>query len=233
MTNNNVNDTVALLQRLTPWFANLPTHLTQAIAAICRHHTMEGGETIAEEGKAVENIYIVLGGSIKIYALSENGSELVISLQSRGSIFGLISVLDGLGAPHWASARGRTSCLVIPKDNFTKLISENSDIYPHLVELLCNRYRTMTHRFELMSFTSVRDQLKDRILSIFRSENTHPNTSEGVELSIGQSELASMISASRQKVNKELKLLESEGAINLRYKKIIIRDLKKLNQQKI
>lgn len=219
---------MTLLKRLTPWFANLPTHLVQAIAAICRYQILEDGDVIAEEGKPLDNIYFVLGGSIRIYAISESGAELVISVQRRGSIFGVISILDGLGAPHWASARGRTSCLTITRDSFNKLISENNDIYPYLVVFLCNRYRIMTHRFEVMSLSSVSTQLKDMLQSIYHNETALTATPEGVELSIGQGELAAMISASRQKVNKELKRLESEGAVELRYKKIIIKDINKL-----
>ncbi|MBI4509360.1 MAG: cyclic nucleotide-binding domain-containing protein [Deltaproteobacteria bacterium] len=93
---------------------------------------------VVQEGSPSEGLFMVLSGQLEVVRLQE-GQEALLGSLCTGDVFGEMSLLQSTPAMATVRARGRSWILVLPREDFFRLIEEHPDVRAYLAELASER----------------------------------------------------------------------------------------------
>lgn len=175
-------------------------------------------------------LYRLLEGGVKLCHYAIDGRENVVGAFRPGDCFGEVGLIDGLPRGSHAVATESSRVLVLSKRNFDLLYAKYPEFSRQLNLMLCRRLRlTMTLNEDAFGL-KIRERLARVIHRLAYSHGTRDARGE-TSIPVSHEDLSKMLGASRQSISTELKSLEREGSIELRYGKIHIRDLNALSDK--
>ncbi len=203
--------TTGVLLAQVPLFAQLAAHDLDSLAAALRPHQYRAGEVVFHEGDAGTALYIIEEGEVKIVLGSPGGKEAVLSLLGRGDFFGELALLDGLPRSADAVAAAATRLQILNREDFLRLVAVHPGFAAGLLAALSRRLRRTDQLVHDAAFSDVRTRLIRVLLELAQSKGK-PGT-EGVVITsrLTQSDLADMVGATRESVNKWLRYYTQRG----------------------
>lgn len=225
--------TVATQQALaaSEWFSDLTPAVVEKLAALARRRKLADGGLLFVKGDAADGLYGVVSGRIRVVATAADGKELLVNLYEPGGWFGEISMFDGLPRTHDAFAVGATELLLIPREKFLALLTQQPELYPHFLQMLCKKLRRSFSWIEYVAFMPLPTRLAARLLELAQAYGKPVTDGVLIDLHLPQEDLGRMLNASRQSVSKELNQLEARGLIRIEYGRVLIRDKAALKAQ--
>jgi CRP-like cAMP-binding protein len=204
----------------TDLFADADSAALSVVLSSSRRLEMVRGDVLFNEGDAPDSLHVVLSGRIAIVKSAESDSrESVVALMDAGDLFGELGLLDE--GPRSATARALepTVVLEVPYDAVRTLFDDEPRLVWNAARMLANRLRVMDEVLADSVFLDVTGRTAKRIIEMSegRDEFTLPVTQE---------ELAGMVGASRERVNKAIASFVRLGWIDQheRHYRIIQRD---------
>jgi len=204
----------------TDLFADADSAALGVVLSSSRRLEMVRGDVLFNEGDAPGSLHVVLSGRIAIVMSAESDSrESVVALMDAGDLFGELGLLDE--GPRSATARALepTVVLEVPYDAVRTLFDDEPRLVWNAARMLANRLRVMDEVLADSVFLDVTGRTAKRIIEMSegRDEFTLPVTQE---------ELAGMVGASRERVNKAIASFVRLGWIDQheRHYRIIQRD---------
>jgi CRP-like cAMP-binding protein len=178
-------------------FGSLPADAVERIAAAAQARTLRRGDVLFREGEEGNELFIVDSGRIAIANKSFDGRESVVALMEAGDIFGEMSLFDGQGRSAEARALEASKVNVVPFEPLRTLFHEQPDLLWTVVSLLARRIRNMDVALADSVFLDVTGRTAKRLLEL-------AGDSDEFQLPITQEELAGLVGASRERVNKAI-----------------------------
>lgn len=219
-----------VIPHMHAFVSELPTEAQEVFMQLSTARRVARGEAVYRQGDAPNEIYKIIEGCIKLCNYSLEGKEVIAGELREGDCFGEMGVLDGLPRVSCAIATQDTVIRVLSRERFEELVAAHPEVMRRLATMLCRRVRYLYALNEEASELTLHQRVARTVLRMAYSRSSDPSGRE-VYIAISQEELGQMLGASRQSVNKELKSLQSEGSIELRYGRIYIRDFDKLKAQ--
>jgi len=212
------------LLRNTELFSELGDEALRSIAEASTVRSLRRGDVIFEEGSEPEHLYVVESGRIAIASKSIDGRESVFALMERGALFGEMGLLDGLGRSAEARALEPSEIIEIPYGPVKAAFDQDPQLLWGVVALLAGRLRSMDAALADSVFLDVTGRTAKRILDLAgdRDEFTLPVTQE---------ELAGMVGASRERVNKAIASFVRLGWLDQADRRYIIKDREQLTRR--
>ncbi len=207
------------------WFRELPDDLARALVGAATLRSFGPGDVIHCEGDVSDALYAVVSGAVKVSSLAADGRECVFRYLTPGNWFGEIGMLDGLPRTHDAVAAQPARVLLLPPEALADLLARHPVLYKFLALLLCRVVRTAFTMLNDTTLLSVSARLAKRLLSFAEGQD-----GAGIAVRLTQDELATLVNATRQTVNKRLADWQKRGWIELGYGCILIRDAEALRQ---
>ena len=198
-----------------------------AVSEICADAEIkfyEDGERPCSAGDLVDSVWIITEGCFLLARAWQNGRRFIYSFSRPGQTAGMLAVFDGLPAPFDVVARGRAAAIVIPGGTLRSIAARHPQVALALIELLCRRTRMDFEAIELHAMNSVRCRIAKTILWIARGQSPIDTDEIVVDSKISQEDLADVVCAARQSVNRELRRLMREGILKQRYRTLVITD---------
>jgi CRP-like cAMP-binding protein len=219
----------ALLKRV-PLFAELAPEELQILAQCAVPRRYGRGEQVFGEGDPCEGLYVIESGSVRIFKISPGGREQVLALERAGNSVAEVPVFDGGKYPASAAAAEDSSLLLIRRADFQQLCLKHPEVALKVLRVVGQRLRRLVAIVEELSFTTVRHRLVALLLRL--AKQSGGTTSRGVELTLTGShqELAAHIGTVRELVSRNLSRLQAEGLLEVEGKKVLIRNLKALEE---
>jgi CRP/FNR family transcriptional regulator, cyclic AMP receptor protein len=210
------------------FFGRLSDRDLDAVLSHARTEHYAAGRLIFSKGSVGRSMMAVLRGSIKISAPSPAGREIVLAIMAPGEVFGEIALLDG--GERTADATALTDCdlLVFDHRDFLPFLERRADLCLLLLRVLCRRLRQTNEYVEGALF----ERLDHRLArALVRLVSTRDETSPPVRsVRISQNELASMVGATRERVNKQLHVWQRDGLLDVRKREIVVADVAALER---
>lgn len=212
----------ALLLRMSanPWFGALRLADRQVLLGAAELLRLRPGEMLFRQGDAPGGFYGLLSGTLKISSLREDGREAIFVVLEAGNWMGEISLMDHQPRTHDATALGPVEVLVVPQAVFTTLMDE-APFARAVAAMLAARVRSLYGLVEDAALRSTRARVARRLLLLARGDVTMAADARPV-VPVSQEALAMMLGITRQTLSKELKALAALGAVELRYRRIVI-----------
>lgn len=177
---------------------------------------------IINEGELGDTLYVLLQGSVKVFATDPDGREIIYGAIGAGDYFGEMS-LDG--GPRSASVMTIEPCVcaVVARAALREHLAEEPEFALNLVGQVIRRARAATESARNMALMDV----YGRVVATLESFEGEGSEAAPVELrQITHQAIASRVGASREMVSRLLKDLEKGGYIRMGVKHITL--LKKL-----
>jgi CRP/FNR family cyclic AMP-dependent transcriptional regulator len=191
------------------------------VAGRLRTVTFKTGQTIFARGDAGKEIFIVAEGRVRLAVLSPEGRALAFKLAGPGDMFGEVAVLDGGPRSADAVALTRVVALTLSQTRVEQLLASNTRISRAAISYLCSRLRQTSEQAEAIALHSIEARIARYLLARLKVRDAANETAKiNIDLGLTQGELASLIGASRQKVNAALAALEAVGALKRTGKQI-------------
>lgn len=136
---------VTELLRSMDIFEELPLEDIERIAALLTEEKLPDAARLFDQGDAGDAMYIVTGGSIKLFTVDDAGTERVLTHFGDGDFFGEMALLTG--APRSASAEAAedSRALVLRKDDFDQFVASNPVVMREMLKVVTKR-QTATNR---------------------------------------------------------------------------------------
>lgn len=206
-------------------FAGLDRDALRGIARTLRVRRFRRGEVLFHEGDPGDALFIVASGAVKVVVPSEEGGEAILATLRRGEFLGELALLDGAPRSASAIALEATEALALPRDQFRALADTEPAIRDALLAALATELRRLTAHVAELHFLDLTGRLAARLARLAEEHGERrPDGSIRLDAPLTQGDLAAMIGATRQSVNKLLGEFEQEGLLRLERDVIVVPD---------
>ncbi len=177
--------------------------------------TASQGQAVFEQDAPGEAAYLVVEGKVKIIQRTDSGPSNVLALLGPGHVFGELSLFDG-GARS-ASAYAVTSVTLreLDRDRLDELLHAHSDVAIWLIQQLAHRLRRATDSAAELVFSDVPARLAQILLDLADQFGRQDGGVVLVDHGLTQLELAQLVGAARESVNKALSAFATRGWIRV------------------
>jgi len=209
---------VGTLLSQTALFHDLPPAALRAVVGECVRRTFLKGTVLFHKGETDRTLYLIASGRVRIYLPGESGREVTLTICGPGEAIGELAMLDGL--PRSASSQALDDVLAysLHHEAFTRILNA-SPLAGAVIRVLAARLRHASGNVESLALFDVHGRLAQRLLEL-ADRYGH---GEEIDLDLSQTDLASLVGASRESVNKALASFRKQGLIELKRQRIFIR----------
>ena len=191
-------DHAALLAR-AELFSAFDDDAVARIGEAARDMSLQRNDVVFGEAEPADALYVVESGRIAILKRSIDGRESVVALMEEGDLFGEMGLFDPDNFGRSAEARAlETSTLVsVPYPAVRAALQERPEVLWSVVALLARRLRVTDAALADTMFLDVTGRTAKRLLELAGDQDEFV-------LPVTQEELAGMVGASRERVNKAI-----------------------------
>jgi len=172
------------------------------------------GQILFHMGDEGGNLYIIERGRVKITIPSADGEEVILALLGQGEIMGEISLIDGKPRSATVQAMKNTDVLCLFREDFLEVLRESFDVVLRVLEILTERLRQTDVQLAESHFLDITSRLAKKILDLSRTFGVKEEEGIRIAVRVTQKDLASMVGATRESVNKQLKVLRELGLLS-------------------
>ena len=190
--------------------------------------TFPRGTTIFDEGEPGDRLYIIISGKVKLARHSVDGRENLLTVMGPSDMFGELSIFDP--GPRTSSAICVTEVTAATMDSgmLQQWITEHPEIPQQLLRVLARRLRRTNNSLADLIFTDVPGRVAKALLQLANRFGTQEGGALRVHHDLTQEEIAQLVGASRETVNKALAEFAHRGWIRLEGKSVLISDTERL-----
>jgi CRP/FNR family cyclic AMP-dependent transcriptional regulator len=200
-------------------FGALDDGARQELAGHARRQNFDIGEPIFHVGAPGQSMMVILNGTVRVSLPGPRGKVIILADLNAGELLGEVALLDGKERSADAVALTKCDMLVLERRDAMFLLEKRPDLCLRLLELMCARLRLSDER---MSDLAVLD-LPVRLAKVLLDRTGQPGRADAKsKLSMSQAELATMINATRENVNRCLRNWQRQGIVDLDKRWIII-----------
>jgi len=134
------------LLRTAPVFRQLAPADRERVAAVGHVTTYERGATIFSEGDPSDDFFVVTSGRVKVFKMTPQGKDVILEIFGAGDPLGAVAVYEGRPFPASALALEPTTCVVIPRHEFFRLLEQHPSLVRGLLLGLTTRLVELTTR---------------------------------------------------------------------------------------
>jgi CRP-like cAMP-binding protein len=194
--------------RTVPLFADVPEDDLDVLAAGLRRRRYGRGQVIFVEGDPGTNLCIVEQGSVRMSVSSEDGRELVLRMLRPPDFFGELALLDGEPRSTDAIANEPSQLLLLERSDFVRFVESRPRVALALLAVLSRKIRLTSRQAQDVAFLDVPARVARTLLEL-----SHPRQEGQLSCDLTQTDLARIVGATRESVNKWLGYFERQGLV--------------------
>ncbi len=233
MEKNDLDKRASFLRGVVP-FQLLSTGELEQLSASFRSRTYKNRDFIIQQDDNSTDLFVIKSGKVRVLTLNPSGDESCLRVFSSGDIFGEVSACDGSPRSASAQALGQCTILVMTRHHFMTYLETMPKLAMSFIQFLLEKLRWTT----LYSHTIAQYDTAGRLLhmlihykEIMGKEIVRGRTYE-VDLGLNQADLASMVGARREWVNRLLQKWRKAGMLTYSRGKITILDLPEVEAER-
>jgi CRP/FNR family transcriptional regulator len=197
-----------------PYFKPLDDEALARLTRTIVERGYEKDKVVFLEGEPCQGLYIVREGSVKIFKLSAEGREQILSYVRPGDSFNEVAVFDGGPNPANVTAAEATILWIVPRSEIVDLIKKNPQVALAIIQNLGARLRHLVGLVEDLSLRQVTARLAKLLLEMATAG----------EHALTQQEMAARLGTVREMIGRSLRQLESRGLVKTERGRIVILD---------
>jgi CRP-like cAMP-binding protein len=217
--------------RQAPLFAALDEEAATALLASMTRTQLGRSEVLFHEGDPGDRVYVITEGKVKLGRTSGDGRENLLAVLGPGEMFGELSLFDPGPRNATATAVSEAVLVGLGSDDLGSWLAGRPDVAQQLLRALARRLRRTNETLADLVFSDVPGRVAKALLDL--SERFGRPTEDGLRVAhdLTQEELAQLVGASRETVNKALADFASRGWLRLEARAVILIDIDRLRKR--
>ena len=195
-------------------FSALSQQSLSALSTMAGRKSWAAGTTIFLRGDQGDYLLALTAGRVRLSLASPTGRELVLRHVGPGEIIGELALIDGEPRSADAVAVEQTTAIVVPRARFQAAADTDPALAMSVARYLASLLRNTNYQMESIALYDLRLRLiRFILLTINQVYGDSPGLAPVLRLGLNQTDLSSVLGASRPKVNMALQALIAEGAL--------------------
>ncbi len=186
-------------------------------------------EIIHREGFTPTGLFIIKKGKVKIYKISDSSKEVIIHISGEGEMLGYSALMRKSEYHFWAEAIEKTELSFLPKKYFFELIETHPIFSAELMSIFARQFDAVMDKMVDILSDQVRKRTVKTLLWL-KDEHGFDEDNKTIKIALSRNDLAHLVATNTETLVRALTELRKEKAIDFKRKKIVILDLKKLNE---
>jgi CRP-like cAMP-binding protein len=217
--------------RRAPLFTALDEAAALSLRASMDTVKIAKGSILFKEGDDGEHLYVIIDGKLKLGTSSGDGRENLLSILGPGEMFGELSLFDPGPRTSTATAVTDAKLLSLSHEKVIPWLKQNPEVSLQLLTRLSQRLRRTNEAVGDLVFSDVPGRVAKALIDL--GDRFGKTTPEGllVNHDLTQEELAQLVGASRETVNKALADFAGRGWLKLDGRSVLITDLERLGKR--
>jgi CRP-like cAMP-binding protein len=205
-------------------FLSLGADSVATLVSASKRVRFNRNQMVFAEGEEAHELYVVRSGKVAIAKQSPDHRESLIALMDPGDLFGEMALFDHEPRSAGARALESSELLSVPYPPILALAEARPELLWDVVSMLARRLRSTDAALADSVFLDVTGRTAKRLLEL-------AGDADEFQLPITQEELAGMVGASRERVNKAIAAFVKLRWIELSDRRYRITDRKQLTQR--
>ena len=217
--------------RKAPLFTALDDAASASLLANMVSVKISKGTILFAEGDGGDQLYVIAEGKLKLGTSSGDGRENLLSILGPGEMFGELSLFDPGPRTSTATAVTDAKLLSLGQEKLLPWLIENPKVSLQLLAGLAQRLRRTNEAVGDLVFSDVPGRVAKALIDL--GERFGKKTDEGlfVHHDLTQEELAQLVGASRETVNKALADFAGRNWLKLEGRAVLITDFERLSKR--
>ncbi|NUP74622.1 MAG: Crp/Fnr family transcriptional regulator [Sinomonas sp.] len=217
--------------RRAPLFATLDDEAFRLLTDELMEVDLSRGASVFREGDQGDQMYFIVSGKIKLGRTSPDGRESLLAILGPGELFGEMALFDPAPRTATATAVSETRLAGLKHDALMALLRARPEVSAQLLQALARRLRRTNDSLSDLVFSDVPGRVAKALLDL--ADRFGRPATDGVLVAheLTQEELAQLVGASRETVNKALAEFVQRGWIRLEARAVVILDMPRLRQR--
>ena len=211
-----------------PLFSGLDDEAADALRASLIECRLRRSEVLFREGDEGHQLYVVTDGKVKMGRTSADGRENLLAVLGPGQMFGELSLFDP--GPRQSTVTAVTDCVMqsLTHDELLKWLTGRPEVAQGLLAQLAHRLRRANDVVADLVFSDVPGRVAKALLDLAARFGRPADDGIHVHHDLTQEELAQLVGASRETVNKALADFGSRGWLRLEPRSVVLLDVERL-----
>ena len=214
-----------------PLFAALDPEAATALRASLKETVVGKGEALFNEGEPGVRMYVILEGKVKLGQTSTDGRESLLGVLGPGEMFGELSLFDPGMRTSTATALTDAVVLGMGHEQLRPWLAGRPEVAAALLQALARRLRRTNEAMADLVFSDVPGRVAKALMDLGEKFGTITPDGLMVTHDMTQEELAQLVGASRETVNKALADFAQRGWIRLETRQVLILDVERLGRR--
>jgi CRP-like cAMP-binding protein len=214
--------TVEDVLRRSPLFAALDEEASNSLLKSMTEIALSRGDALFHEGDPGDALYVVVEGKIKLGRSSGDGRENLTAVLGPGDMFGELSLFDPGPRTSTATALTSTRLLALGHTELQPWLSTRPEVARALLRAMARRLRRTNETLADLVFSDVPGRVAKALLQLAQRFGSQEAGLLRVTHDLTQEEIAQLVGASRETVNKALADFAARGWLRLEGKSVLI-----------
>ncbi len=217
--------------RKAPLFTALDDASAASLRSSMESVKLHKGAILFSEGDEGDHVYVIVEGKLKLGTSSGDGRENLLSVLGPGEMFGELSLFDPGPRTSTATAVTDVRLLSLGHDQVIPWVTKHPQVALELLGRLAQRLRRTNEVVGDLVFSDVPGRVAKALIDL--GERFGQETDEGLYVNhdLTQEELAQLVGASRETVNKALADFAGRNWIRLDGRAVLVLDLERLSKR--
>jgi CRP/FNR family transcriptional regulator len=217
--------------RRAPLFQGVDDDAAAPLLAMVTEVTLKRGEVLFAQGDPPSQLFVVDSGKIKLGRTAPDGRENLLSVLGPGEMFGELSWFDPGPRTSSAVAVAPTRLASLDYDDLYAWMAGRPQVAQELLRALTRRLRRTNSALADLVFTDVPGRVAGTLLDLAQRFGRPADTGLRVAHDLTQEELAQLVGASRETVNKALADFAARGWLRLEARAVVLLDVERLRRR--
>ena len=217
--------------RKAPLFGGLDEQAAETLIGSMNAQRLERGDVLFHEGDQGDRLYVIGEGKIKLGRTSSDGRENLLAILGPGEMFGELSLFDPGPRTATATAVAETQLLSMGNEQLKEFLHQRPGVAATLLAALARRLRRTNDVLADLVFTDVPGRVAKALLDLAARFGRPVEDGILVAHDLTQEELAQLVGASRETVNKALADFASRGWLRLEARAVLLIEIDRLRRR--
>ena len=220
-----------LIIRKAPLFSALDDEAAHELRQSMVALKLSKGQVLFKEGQDGDRLYVVVHGKIKLGTTSTDGRENLLSILGPGEMFGELSLFDPEPRTSTATAVTDARLVSLAHEAVIGLVTTNPQTSLELLRRLAQRLRKSNEILADLVFADVPGRVAKAIMDLGERFGVMKEDGLHVNHDLTQEELAQLVGASRETVNKALADFAARGWVKLEPRAVLVTDVERVTKR--
>jgi CRP/FNR family transcriptional regulator, cyclic AMP receptor protein len=186
---------------------------------------LEQDDVLYTPKEGTERLFVLKEGRVQCYEIGDDGDEITLSVIEDGNVFGEMALTGQSLKGLYVRALTPATVVSLRREDLENLIMKTPEVGLRLVRELAERLHDSEARYADVVGKDVPARLATLILTLVDSEGVVSSESYRIPTHYTHEQLGTMIGCKRVAVTRAFRKLEESGAVELKERRIVVKDM--------